>query len=275
MKSTKKIQKTHDLGFLVLVILLGSGCSGAPKSEAPQASMDASGFLSHAEQRVILLYPEQGDESPRMSLDLRVSAVTGALGALIQELLYEGLSPQAYTQQLISRYAQEYEDIKHSPLLQEGFEEGFPKILNWEYTETLEAQFPRSGLMVLSRNREYYLGGAHGMRDKRYFVIVQDAGRPQRLVLEDLIQADAWSALEALIAQALRTQADLTEDEPLSQGGFFEDEVAVPDNFFLTPEGLGFHWDPYEIAPYVMGSMEVLLPYEQLADILKSPSPLP
>ncbi|MDR2394124.1 MAG: RsiV family protein [Treponema sp.] len=276
MQNTKKIQKKHGLGVLALTMLLSSGCTGAPKPEAPQASLEAPGFLSHTEQRIILLYPEKEAGSPQMTLNITVSDVSGPLGDLIQELLYDGLSPQAYMEQLITLYGDEYSAMKDPPVFLDG-EEGdlFSETLNWEYTETLEAQSPRSDLMILSRNREYYQGGAHGMREKRYFVIVQDAERVQGLVLEDLIQADAWSRLEALIAQALRTQANLKEDEPLSQGGFFEDEVAVPDNFFLTAEGLGFHWDPYEIAPYVMGSIEVLLPYEQIEDILKAPRPLP
>ena len=42
----------------------------------------------------------------------------------------------------------------------------------------------------------------------------------------------------------------------------------IPETFFLTPEGLGFFWNPYEIGPYVMGVIEVVIPYEKLGDAL-------
>jgi hypothetical protein len=57
--------------------------------------------------------------------------------------------------------------------------------------------------------------------------------------------------------------------------------VRIPENFFLTvledvpafPNstghrlGLGFHWDPYEIAPYVYGPIEIVIPYDEIAEM--------
>ncbi|MHB9293569.1 hypothetical protein Holit_02695 [Hollandina sp. SP2] len=231
-------------------------------------------FLSHTEQRILPLYPDQGERSPRMTVSITVLESSGALEQFIQEFLYDGLNPQAYTERLITEYADQYFAMRNSPMLSDEYGEQFPASLNWEYTETWEASSPGSQVSVISRNLEYYLGGAHGMREKRYLVISQDTHRVQRLTLADIIEPASWPLVEALIAQALRIEANLEPDAPLSQGGFFEDTVEVPENFFLTPQGLGFHWDPYEIAPYVMGSIEVLLPYEQIQDMLKPGTPI-
>jgi hypothetical protein len=255
--------------FWLLGLLGIPGCTGTPKSEVPPVK--APDFLSHTEHRVISLYPDQGERSPRMNLSISLLEGSGSLGQFIQERLYEGLSPQAYTGRLISRYSDQYFAVKDSPILLDEYGGGFPESLNWEYTETWEAGSPWPEVLVISRNLEYYLGGAHGMREKRYFVIFQGA---QQWAVEDLIEPASWPRLEGLIAAALRVEANLEPDTPLSQGGFFEDTVGVPDNFFLTPQGLGFHWDPYEIGPYVMGSLEVLLPYEQIQDMLKPGTPL-
>ncbi|MDR0376684.1 MAG: RsiV family protein [Spirochaetaceae bacterium] len=32
---------------------------------------------------------------------------------------------------------------------------------------------------------------------------------------------------------------------------------------------MGFHWDPYEIAPYVMGFIEIVIPYDEIAPLLR------
>lgn len=42
---------------------------------------------------------------------------------------------------------------------------------------------------------------------------------------------------------------------------FIEGEMPVTDNLGLTEEGVLFLYNIYEIAPYVAGAIEVLLPY--------------
>jgi hypothetical protein len=272
----KKINRRQRFGTLSLLWFLGLlliiGCTSTPKPEVSPAKTPR--FLSHTEQRILPLYPDQTEEGPRMALHITILEGSGSHGQFIQEFLYDGLSPQAYTERLITQYADQYFSMKNSPAIFDEYRDRFLASLNWEYAETWEASSPWPQVLVISRSLEYYLGGAHGMQEKRYFVIFQDTHRMQALTLADIIEPDSWSPLEELIAQALRIETNLEPDEPLSQGGFFEDEVEIPDNFFLTPQGLGFHWDPYEIAPYVMGSLEVLLPYEQIQGILKPGTPI-
>ena len=57
---------------------------------------------------------------------------------------------------------------------------------------------------------------------------------------------------------------------PLSTGYYFEDSVESLENFYLTPRGIGFHWDHYEIAPYSVGPIEIVIPYEDVGELLNS-----
>jgi hypothetical protein len=276
MSKITSIKRRQGLVLLSLLFDLGliMGCTGASKPRIPPAKFEVPPLLIHTDQRIIPLYPNKEEESPRMTLSIEVSDASGSLGQLIQELLYDGLSSQEYTERITALYTDQYLATLSIPIPLDEYDSPPSETLNWEYTETLEASSPYSQLLVLSRNLEFYLGGAHGMKEKRYFVIFHNTDTVQHLRLEDLIKPDAWSGLEGLIVEALRKKANLETDAPLSQGGFFEDAVEVPDNFFLTPQGLGFHWDPYEIAPYVMGSIEVVLPYKQIQDMLKSGTPI-
>jgi hypothetical protein len=67
----------------------------------------------------------------------------------------------------------------------------------------------------------------------------------------------------------LRTLTGIGETAHLQEGGFFENTITIPENFFIVPGGLGFHWDPYEIAPYAMGPIEITIPFEKLQNVLK------
>jgi hypothetical protein len=268
MKNLIPIPRIRDAAapFLWVSLVTSLALITACTSTAPAEPQDTPLFLSHTKEVVIPLHPEWAEASPRMTLRIAVSDVSGDMGRLIQELLYDGAGPSEYTERLIASYTDQYFAMRHT-------EAEYPDLptatLNWEYTETLEADSPSSRILVLSRNREYYLGGAHGMREKQYVVIFHDTQKIEQVRLEDILKAGAFPDLERHIVEELRKQANLATDTPLSEGGFFEDTPGVPENFFLSAQGVGFHWDPYAIAPYVMGSLEVILPYEQIQDLLK------
>ncbi|MDR2398162.1 MAG: DUF3298 and DUF4163 domain-containing protein [Spirochaetaceae bacterium] len=272
MKSMKHKRKEGLLSLLALWVvsfLLISGCASAPKTaDAPSTAPEE--FLSRTEERVLPLYPEAGDESPRMTVGIRVLEAMGPQSQEIHALLYDGLDPTVYTQRRIDLYAQQYLAMQSSEVMDpQEQEEQLLESLNWEFSETWEARFLEPEVWVISRNLEYYQGGAHGMTEKRYTVLSLDAQGVQALTLGDLLEADALPGVQALITQALRSQAGLEPDVPLTEGGFLTDDPEVPANCFLAPAGLGFHWDPYEIGPYVMGPVEVLIPYERLQGLLR------
>jgi hypothetical protein len=134
------------------------------------------------------------------------------------------------------------------------------------YEVNFEADVYNERLLVIHRFRYEYTGGAHGNYGTEYFVI--DPVAAKRLILDDMVKTEARPIILAQIEEALRNMQELKDGEPLTQGGFFEDFVNIPENFFLSSEGLGFHWDPYEIAPYVFGPIEVILPYEKITNCL-------
>lgn len=241
--------------FLLLVIV---ACAGNP----PALSQDIPQNLSA--QRTVVLYPEQGAESPRMILTFHLTGdFAGKLRPFIRDLLYEGMSPEVYAEHFFDSTEKRYRDTR---ITLESNPDFPMESMNWEYTELIEVRALHSPYMLVSRNREYYTGGAHGMLEKRYFVI--DTTTAALLRLEDIVKDGAVPALTRIVEAELRIGAGLEPGDPLSQGGFFEDSAVLPENFFFLPEGLGFHWDPYEIAPYVMGPIEVIIPYGSINNIL-------
>ena len=61
----------------------------------------------------------------------------------------------------------------------------------------------------------------------------------------------------------------VNEPDSLLEKGFFNIEDIVPNNnFYLNEEGIHYAFNQYEIAPYVMGEINVTVPYSDLEDIL-------
>jgi hypothetical protein len=135
-----------------------------------------------------------------------------------------------------------------------------------EYSENYEVTVSTPNLTVFSWYREYYSGGAHGMQEKTWYVIDKQAG--EVIKRSDVFKPGSEGSLLELIESALRERDHLENYEALSSGIYFEDTVEITDNYFFSKKGMGFHWDPYEIAPYSEGIIEIILPYSDLRSLL-------
>jgi hypothetical protein len=105
-------------------------------------------------------------------------------------------------------------------------------------------------------------GGAHPNSRRRLASFAVSSG-------ELLAPADVVTdtqRLDQLAEKAFRTQRGLQPGEDLSAAGFTfpDDTFALTDNFGATPEGLLFHWDATQIAPYAEGPTNVLVPAQEL-----------
>jgi hypothetical protein len=69
------------------------------------------------------------------------------------------------------------------------------------------------------------------------------------------------SAKSAECADDTARCAQITVRTIATSGG---DSEAVRDNIGVVADGLLIHWDPYAIAPYSMGPIDVLIPAAQL-----------
>jgi hypothetical protein len=114
--------------------------------------------------------------------------------------------------------------------------------------------------VILRHSLETYDGGAHGMHTTEYRVFDRGAGR--FLTLGDIVSNEDRPRLREAVESALRKKHRIPEGSPLTSAGFFEDRIELSENFFLGEAGIGFHWNPYEIAPFSMGQIEVIVPLE-------------
>lgn len=103
-------------------------------------------------------------------------------------------------------------------------------------------------VVVFEVDREgYSCGAAHGNHTTSYLNYNVQAGRP--ITLSELMNAGYEDKLAALIRANLEEQGVSLLVEP--------EEVEVSSSFSVTPGGLKFSYDPYEIAPYSEGTVEV------------------
>lgn len=91
-----------------------------------------------------------------------------------------------------------------------------------------------------------------------------DEGRLRTLARRPLSGGAASPAHRADQGEAPRAQYGAADDEELAQRGFFPETIAPTENFEVTPEGIVFHYNPYDIACYAIGEVDVPFTKEEL-----------
>jgi hypothetical protein len=183
--------------------------------------------------------------------------------------LYSGKRPKQYTDELIRHYEEIY--LEHRKLAES--KNPLPPVLSWEYTEHISFLMLKERGMQIERDKYVYSGGVHGIGTKKYYVL--DLARQKVLALEDFFRDINGERLRGIVIDELRrysaenTGLPIGEGMPLSQGVFFTDNPGISRNFFVSNEGLGLCWDPIEIAPYSVGSIEIILPWRLIRPLLR------
>lgn len=101
---------------------------------------------------------------------------------------------------------------------------------------------------------EYWKGAAHGLHGNVEYVFSRSTG--EQLLLTDVVENSAEEVC-AIIAPYVEAEADWGTDE---EG--WERIILEEGRFYLTAEGIGIHFDVYELTCYASGGLDVVVPYE-------------
>lgn len=137
----------------------------------------------------------------------------------------------------------------------------------WYYEAGTEITFHTDSIISLSYSLGEYMGSAH---PNSY----QTELSYDKIKMKRLKPADVFTDLDKLNSIAekyFREQQGISENESLTDAGFeFDNGFELNENFSLRKNGILFFFNNYEIGPYIMGSTEILIPYQDVNTILKS-----
>lgn len=133
----------------------------------------------------------------------------------------------------------------------------------FEYAESVESELAVVDSVVVSTiTSSGYRGGAHG----HYATNVRNYSLADgyELTLADLFTPGQIEGIDSLIRVRLRERYGATDDNGLAEQGFFPEYIAPSEHFALTPEGITFYYNPYDIGCYALGDIRVGLGREEL-----------
>jgi len=125
--------------------------------------------------------------------------------------------------------------------------------------------YNEKGIVSLELVSSSYTGGAHGYYFSRFYNA--DLQNNRRIILSDAIKPDTI-ALRAIIEAEARRYFNIGKDTPL-KAFLLVGTIPYTNNFYITGRGLVFSYAPYEIAAYVFGQVNILVPYDKLRNLLQ------
>jgi hypothetical protein len=125
-----------------------------------------------------------------------------------------------------------------------------------------------SSITTLEVGGYTYQGGAHGSSGT-YFINWNTKAN-KSITLDDLFIDGYADKLKAIAEGIFRKEEKLNDTASLARDYFFKDnKFALNDNFSVTPIGLKFIYNQYEIKPYAAGITGLFIPYSQIKTLLR------
>lgn len=184
---------------------------------------------------------------------------------------YMTLSPNEAIRLYKENYIKEYlKDLEPMYAKDEAEKEDSSSMQAWySYYRGIEShvQLYKKHLLVYRIDYNEYTGGAHGMYMSTFLNINLHTLSPIRL--DDLFVNEYEEALTDLLWNQLMADNKVATRQEVEALGYTSTGNLEPtENFYLNDKGITFYYNIYEIAPYVMGPIEITLPYEIMSHLL-------
>jgi hypothetical protein len=206
----------------------------------------------------------------RASVTLEYPVISGVESQLtlrrIRGLINNGISPEAALEQNVNSLVN---DMKNT------YTENEKAPSDWYYLEQVSVAFNDNNILGIQSHLEEYSGGAHPNHSVAYTNINTASGT--LISLSDLLMSGYEAELNRVAEELFKKTYYIGEGrmyKTYDDAGFWLEpgKFSVPENFLITPGGLLFLFNPYEIAPYAAGAIEFFVPYLKIKNLIQAGS---
>lgn len=264
------MKKLLQVSLLVLFVLFQfSSCNKGKTVQMKNITYSNKLYLNNTDTALGALIVNIDMEIPNQYFNdeilsnIRKQIVSKVFGEQYVTLPIDTIVPN-YVAKLYENYLQDYDkefqlQVKNS---------GGPSMTNEIKNEGI-SMFSDDKILSYSYESYAYLGGAHGNSNRRLYNF--DLKNAHIITENEIFISDYFSTLTQFIKEELLEQsAEVGSVADLNDLDFWEEEIRPNNNFYVSEEGLVYVFNPYEIAPYSMGQIEVTLPYDKLKPLMKS-----
>jgi len=136
----------------------------------------------------------------------------------------------------------------------------------WEADFKGEVVFEDASILTIVFNSHVFTGGAHGNISKRFLNFDKAKGSE----LENWELFKSTEKFEEFAEAKFREQESIPANKSINHTGlmFEQDRFYLPENIGFTKEGLKLLYNPYEVASFADGTIELVLPHTEVEKFL-------
>jgi len=144
----------------------------------------------------------------------------------------------------------------------------------WQFERRIEPLGDTLGVASLAVTEEAFLGGAH--RNSTTLFANFDVTSGRLLRLSDLLLDSGREQLNAIGERAFRRVRKIAPGIDLNAAGFWFErgDFKLNENFAVTPTGMLFFFNAYEVGPYAFGATSLSLPWAEVMPLIRTDGPL-
>jgi hypothetical protein len=255
--------------LLLLAVLGLSSCQwGATKKPTPDAIFRDT--LTYTEQTIHERAADCGSKADSGCTVVKIKypvfkgkpTLNDSIKHKLLNIFMLGEKPDTSLRVLATSFLKSYTDAKKDDPRSEMFYtlESYVKVIRQD-----------SSLLAMEYGGYSYQGGAHGASFTGF--INWDVKTDKPVVLDDILVSGYQAQLTKIAEKIFRKYEKLADTSSLARDYFFKDnKFALNQNYSITPAGIRFVYNQYEIKPYAAGQTELLLPYSQLKTLMRPKS---
>jgi len=139
--------------------------------------------------------------------------------------------------------------------------------INLTQKSRMEALYHEKEFLAIKYFTFWDQGGAHPNSNGIYKVF--DLRNNRKLALSDITELDSDQLSDLLMTNFKNTEQYKSQGENANISEMLlVDKISPNENFYFDENNLYFHYNPYEIAPYAMGNIDISIPWEKIKNSL-------
>lgn len=209
----------------------------------------------------------QNSSCPKITVDYPVYNGEEAIATKINSKVDTYLAQSLHIGEGVSPNTKEWKEVARQFVnANKDLKTEFDLELNYEAKVSISESFRNGQLLTLEQNSYLFTGGAHGYGSIRFHHLDVLTGEE----LETKALFEDFEGFKSFAEVAFRKAQGLSEDSSINATGFwFEDDLfRLPETLGLSQEGIHLIYNPYDIASYADGNIEVTLDWQNVESYL-------
>jgi len=185
------------------------------------------------------------------------------------DLLASYDKPQELIRQYISEYLKGYVELEKDF---DSTKRANSEMFMWDEEHLMEVKYNDNNILSMNKSHYQFTGGAHG--NGNFYFSVVDLTSGKTLQISDIFIDSYEERITPVIKEKIKEYHGMSSDVELADFVSSMEALGPNKNFFMDNKGIGFFFNPYEIAEYTGGVSQAYIPFNEIRDLLKKDSPV-